>query len=138
MTMIDLDHSGRAEKDDEYYSASHISAEGYLVECRAESGQVTVWGGRILTETWERLEHELTNKPGIPVHSKHVVYVGLLTYAAAQALRYWFLATNPFLPILTRIVELRVHIDTQIRTARKLDERNNHEENSACAMREEE
>lgn len=83
----------------------------YSVEART-SGKPRVVNGMMLHEGWERIRFDKVEPPlnGVPTRllCHDAESLGLVDYAAAQALRWWFHAAAGFAGPETRIVKHQV------------------------------
>lgn len=94
--------------------SGHGSTAGYSVEARHTSGDHAVIAGVVYTKEWKRLHPEQA-PIGVPAHGRFETWLGqcgLMSYPAAQAIRWWFhaIAEQEFKNICleTRIVKHQV------------------------------
>ncbi|MFA7238970.1 MAG: hypothetical protein WC091_02585 [Sulfuricellaceae bacterium] len=66
----------------------------YVVEVRFNSYKPTAFGGDVFDNRWQRLNFK-KGQGGVPTKARYEAWgdiFGLMTYEAANALRFWFLA----------------------------------------------
>jgi hypothetical protein len=95
-------------------SGSGSGGEGYYVQARYMYSEAVVICGQLFDKRWKRVSFE-PSTAGVPVHrpydvAKHLTE--LMDYAAANALRWWFVAnatlTNNDICLETRLVACRI------------------------------
>jgi hypothetical protein len=83
----------------------------------------------ILTTTWQKIPFE-TGAVGVPAQNwgldRHLAVIGLMSYDAAQALRWWFLASlntdyRGSLCVETRLVQHKVRVSWEATAIRECD-----------------
>lgn len=65
--------------------------EAYSVEARCTDIRPRTIAGRLFDNRWQKVafDQAAIGVPGGPSHNHHSRHLGLLTYSAAQALRWW-------------------------------------------------
>lgn len=89
--------------------------DGYSVEARCNYHQAMVLGDRVIDNRWAQL-HFPKGHPGVPIGPSYSLpfldVVGLMSYPAAQAMRWWVHAEAErglkYMCLETRIVKHRV------------------------------
>lgn len=84
------------------------SENAYYVEARRDIPKIV--DGQIISQEWKRLTFP-EGPIGVPMASKHAIcgYFGYYSYHAAEALRYWFLASADDDGVTqTRLVVVRI------------------------------
>jgi hypothetical protein len=112
--------------DEKEVSKGSGTTQGYSVEARYPSHLgPEVIGGMILYEKWKRVHYDQTsNNIGVPIHCKTLSTHGYLSWAAANSLRWWFIASldHKSWGVETRIVQYSIQTTHSVTRVAEFDE----------------
>ncbi len=108
--MSELEEGYTKEKE-----TGNMTRSGYTVEARY-LGHSKIIGKQIFTEKWQAVEFSKVER-GIPINDPDLFRYGLLTYPAAQSLRWCFHASTLY-GLETRLVlhQLKIKYSVEAKT----------------------